>query len=112
MSAGTIQFLLKEYETEVLHDRRSVRRKPFVRPVVIRAGRNRDEIHHVFSRDISSVGIGVISQVNWAENTVAKLSIESIAKKRTVTVEAQARWTEPYGEGWYITGWKFLNANF
>ena len=110
MPAGTIEFLLKEYETEMLRDRRAVRRKPFVRPVIIQTGRNRDEIHHVFSRDISSVGIGVISQVKWKDNTVARISIESINGKRTATVDAQARWTQPYGEGWYITGWKFLNA--
>ena len=109
MSADNVEFLLKEYETEMLRDRRAVRRKPFVRPVTIIAGRNRDQIHQVFSRDISTIGIGVISQIDWPDNTMAQMSIKTICGKKTVAVNAEARWTEPYGDGWFVTGWKFID---
>ena len=108
MSTLTIEGLLKEYEAEMMRDRRSVRRKPFVRPILLTAGRNRDEVHEVFSRDICVNGIGIISRIEWSEGTRARMSIHSINNKQTVTVDAEARWSAPYGKGWFISGWNFI----
>ena len=108
MSMKIVVELLKENEKELLQERRSVDRKPFVRPVVIAAGRNREQIHDGFSRDISPMGIGIVSQVEWAEQTCAIIQIHTIRGKR-VTLRACVRWTRPYGDGWFLTGWNFLD---
>ena len=108
MAIASVEFLLKENEAELLADRRSVRRTPFTRPVQIASGRNQSQLHEGFSRDISSVGIGIICGVEWPDGTVVRLTIHSV-KAKPIVVEAEARWSQPYGDGWYLTGWAFLN---
>ena len=108
MISTGIQRLLKEVQAAQLRERRSVDRKPFVRPVEIAAGRNRSELHDAFSRDISIQGIGLISRVEWPEATMARLKIHSLDGKE-VAVNAKVRWCQPYGHGWYLAGWTFLD---
>lgn len=108
MTLATIQALLKDHETELMRDRRSIRRKPFVRPVQIASGRHRDQLHDAFSRDVSHIGIGTIGLVDWPTSTVASLTINSLSNHR-ISIEAQARWTEAFGQGWFLTGWTFLD---
>ena len=108
MTLTTIEALLKDHETEMLRDRRSVRRKSLVRPMSIACGRHRDKVYGAFSRDISHVGIGTISQLEWPESTMATLTVHSISKRKLV-FEAQARWNEEFGENWFLTGWSFLD---
>ena len=108
MTSDTIQALLKDHETELMRDRRSACRKPFVRPIQIAAGRHRDELHDAFSRDISHIGIGTISRIEWPMNAVARLTIYAL-NNRQISIDAQARWTEPFGQDWFVTGWIFLD---
>lgn len=107
MVSATVESLLMENQSELLADRRAVRRTPFTRPVQIASGRDRDQLHDAFSRDISSVGVGLISRVEWAERTVARLTIHSV-KGQPLVVTAEARWTQDYGGGWFLTGWAFI----
>ena len=108
MALTTIQQLMKEHEAELLRERRSADRKPFVRPIVIATGRDHDSVHHGFSRDISQIGIGMVTRDEWEEGTHAILTIHSLAK-RVVRVSAEVRWCQTYGEGWYLSGWRFLD---
>lgn len=108
MTVATIQALLKDHEQEVMRDRRSVRRKPFVRPMQIASGRHRNEIYEAFSRDISHVGLGTVSRVEWPRNTIATLTVHSL-NKQALTFDAQARWNEQFGSEWFLTGWTFLD---
>jgi len=108
MVVANVEGLLKENESELLADRRSVRRTPFTRPVQMAAGRDRDKLHDGFTRDISAVGVGIISGVQWPDRTVAQLTIHS-TKGKPLVVEAEARWTQPYGNGWFLTGWAFVS---
>ena len=108
MVTAAVEKLLKENQAELLADRRSVRRTPFARPVQIASGRDRTEQHEGFSRDISAVGIGIISRVQWPERTVVRLTVHSV-KGKPLVVDAEARWTQDYGLGWFLTGWAFLD---
>ena len=107
MALASIQQLLKENEAELLRERRSADRKPFARPVLIATGKNHEDVQEAFSRDISPVGIGLITRAVWQEGTLAVLIIHSLGKKR-VRVTAEVRWCQAYGDGWYITGWAFV----
>ena len=103
-----VRLLLKEYESERLSDRRAVSRKPLVRPCKIVARHRRNDVYLGFSRDISDKGIGIIGQFEWPDRSVARVSVHMI-KFSTVTFDAELRWTEPFGDGWFITGWVFLD---
>ena len=109
MANACIEKLLKENETVLLRERRVAERKSFTRPVTIAAGKDRDELHEAFSRDISPIGIGIISRVNWPERTRAELTIQTISSRERVHVFAEVRWTKPFGTGWFVTGWHFVS---
>ncbi len=103
-----IDRLLKERQMFVLRERRSVGRQPFVRPVTIVAARTGQKVA-AFSRDISPHGIAVISKIAWKDSTLATLRIHSLLGD-DVELESRVRWTDPFGLGWYVTGWHFLEA--
>ena len=108
MTIACVDQLLKENQAALLRERRSNNRKPFVRPVKIIAGRDHSESHDGFSRDISAQGIGVISRVQWQPQAIAIIEIHQL-QGSDVAVRAEARWSEPFGDGWYSTGWRFLS---
>lgn len=108
MASSNVQTLLKDHETELCRDRRSAARKPFSRYVQIATGRHRDKLFDGFTRDISHVGVGTVCQTEWTTQTYGLLTIH-LLNSRSVVIEAQARWTEPYGKGWYLTGWTFMD---
>ncbi|MCA9217943.1 MAG: PilZ domain-containing protein [Planctomycetales bacterium] len=99
--------LLKENQASLLHERRAVPRTAFTRPVTISSGRR--EMVRGFSRDISNQGIGIIDQYEWAPGSIAEIEIHSLFGCN-VRVRAEARWCESFGDGWYTTGWHFLDA--
>ena len=99
--------LLKEYEAERLSDRRMAPRKPLVRPVRIVARHRRNEVHEAFSKNVSSNGIGIIGKFDWPPKSVARISVH-MTKGNPINIDAELRWSEPYGKGWFTTGWVFL----
>lgn len=105
---ASVDSLLKENQAELLQERRCVDRRPFVRPVTIRAGRDHDLVAFAFSRDVSPIGIGLISQVAWKEGTRATIEVHSTKQHQGLSVTAEVRWTRTYGERWYYTGWCFV----
>ena len=108
---SSVECLLKENQTELLSERRSVERKPFVRPVTIRAGREQDIVAFAFSRDISPVGIGLISQISWKERTRGSIEVLSTKRHECYVIYAEVRWTRVFGDNWYYTGWRFLEED-
>jgi hypothetical protein len=100
------ELLQEELQTSVTDERRSVPRTPFVRPVIVVDGRR--ESHDGCSVDISKNGISLITKSEWKPNSVATLNIHSL-RKRDETVKAEVRWCRPFGEGWHISGWRFLS---
>jgi hypothetical protein len=107
VALATVQQLIKDNEIETLRERRSVDRKPFVRPVSIAVGKNRDTVHEAFSRDISAIGIGLMSQVPFERGSLAVLSIHCPTRRSTRLI-AETRWCQPYGQGWFLSGWSFI----
>ena len=104
-----IDQLLKENQSVMLRERRSASRQLFIRPVqIFRSLREPENVELGFSRDISEKGIGIITNTNWEKGTIVELEIHSLFN-RNVRVAAEARWTEPFGRGWFFTGWYFLH---
>lgn len=103
MSTQEIDRLLKERQTTMLRERRAADRQPFTRPVKIEGNR---ESYDGFSRDMSRDGIALISQKEFRTGSLATLNIHSLFG-RSVSIRAEARWSEAFGKEWFITGWRF-----
>jgi hypothetical protein len=100
---------LKENEFELMTDRRSTNRRPFVRPVQIRSLRQEPLENEAFSRDISPEGIGIICRSIWQPFQRATLQVHGL-KGKDVVFNAEVRWCEPFGKGWFIVGFSFLQS--
>ncbi len=102
-----IDRLLLEAQRSKLTERRTEPRHPFVRPVKIHVADN--EPQAAFAKDLSKQGIGVITEIELAVGTIAVLTIHSTTHY-PVNVRCEVRWCDPFGKGWYLTGWKFIAA--
>ena len=102
--AAAVTGIVQE-ELSALQERRSAHREPLVRPVTIQIGGG--EPLFGFSKNISDNGIGVIMNAPPSSGTSARLSIQCLNRK-PVVIRSELRWCEPFGTGWYVTGWKFL----
>jgi hypothetical protein len=103
-SAGmAIHELLLEAHQDVNRERRAVTRFPFFRRVSVRT---EGASPVVFSREISTQGIGLLHNV---ELPPGDLEI-AIPSKRGYSIRVRTRimWCHPCGEGWYISGGQFL----
>jgi len=98
--------LLRE-QVAVMRERRAVGRKPFVRPVTILVGPHGEKQIPSFSKDLTSLGIGIVGSIRWDVGYIATLDIHSLLGP-PVRVRCEVRWCERYGEGWYLSGWHFL----
>ncbi len=108
MGIESIEELMRENQAVDARERRGVDRKPFPRPVKVVFGRQQPQTHEAFSRDISLRGIGMISKCEFSPNTIATIHIHRL-KGKDVAVRAELRWCQPYGEGWFLSGWSFLS---
>lgn len=104
-----IERLLRESLDKKLRSPRAQPRQAFVRPVTVYIGRDPGELLRAFSQDLSQEGIGLITDVAWEAGRVATLEIHSLFGP-PVRLRAEVRWCEPFGTGWYISGWHFLSS--
>ena len=88
-------------------NRRSEKRHSFAYPVTICLGRDETHMIPAFSRDISPQGIGLLHRNNLADGRVGTLTIH-LPDKPPVSIRAESRWSKPYGDGWFITGWRLI----
>ncbi len=102
-----IDRLLMEIQRSRFTERRTETRQPFARPV---------EIHlphgpsiKAFSKDLSAQGIGIITDVSFQNNSLATLEIHSVTGG-PVLLRAEVRWSDTYGKGWFLVGWKFIGV--
>lgn len=98
---------LTDEESRGEYERRSVHRTPFVRPVTVRIIGGDDKKLLAFSKNISPRGIGLILEDAIGEGTIATLTIHSL-KKQQIHIRSELRWCTPFGNGWFISGWKFI----
>lgn len=100
-----IDRLLLEAQRSKFSERRTEPRHPFVRPVQITLSDGTSTA--AFAKDMSQQGIGVITDFDLANGTVATLSIHSTSMY-PVHLKSELRWSDKFGKGWFSTGWKFL----
>lgn len=96
--------LIVEAQNEENKDRRRDVRYAFFRPVSIEL----DDGHRftAFSREISASGIGLIHNLELPQGEV-EISVSS-EQGYAIRVRTQIMWCTPCGEGWYISGGKFV----
>ena len=102
-----IERLILEAQRARFTERRTEPRHPFVRPIRISVGNNPPI--QAFSKDLSKQGIGIISDVELAAGVIAVLSIHSTSHT-PVHLKCELRWSDAFGKGWFLTGWKFLSV--
>ena len=87
---------------------RSFHREPLVCPVVVYFNEDIIEEQHCVSRNISPAGISLISSFEFDESQIASLDIYRISKSTSARIVAECRWSKPFGERYWMSGWQFL----
>jgi hypothetical protein len=108
MTICAVDVLLKEHQTTVLRERRAVDRQPFVRPVRVITQRGGTVIEG-FTRDISRNGISILLPQEVHPGMIVILEIHSLFGQ-PLAVRAENRWCDPFGDGWYSSGWYFIES--
>ena len=88
-------------------EEREINRQNITVPVTIRPFDGEKEIDAI-SRDISSLGIGLLASQPVAVEQVAELELE--LDTTTSKLVGTCRYCKPFGKGYYITGWRFENV--
>ena len=91
--------------TDSRHDPRC----PFFRPVTVTVGGAQGTKLSAFSRDLSPTGIGLLHNMPLETHRVT-LSIP-VAAGQQVDLSTEITWCEPCGEGWYLSGGRFLGLS-
>ncbi len=99
----TIDQLLIRAESDVRRDPRSVARIPFFRPISIEVN---DCCYSGFCRDISTESIGLLHCMKLPLCEVNLIIPIATNKKCKMLVRIER--CEPFGEGWYFSGGKFV----
>ena len=104
----TIRELVAEASSEQFHERRAEKRHPFFCPVAITLNNEQLQQFSAFSREISNSGIGLLHNMPVEREEVV-LTIYREGGP-TVNLRAQIIWCRPCGEGWYLSGARFITA--
>ena len=88
------------------YENRSAHRKHLVRAVRVEM-RETEQVMQAFSRNISGTGIGLVTQEPLDQNAIAVLLIASL-EGEDVPILADCRWSKPFGDGWFLSGWQFI----
>jgi hypothetical protein len=100
--------LLSAARSEEPLERRGEPRYPFFRPISVLLDGAQRRQYSAFSREISKSGIGLLHNMPLepAEVTLAILGpVGEVCRFRTQLV-----WCRPCGEGWYLTGGRFVDV--
>ena len=100
-----IKEVVKEDTRYVRSEMRSVHRENLVVPVTIVHRDDREQ--HAFSRNISPAGICLISNEPVAVNESLELEIYRLNGK-SERIIAEVRWCKPFGDEYFMSGWKFV----
>ncbi len=96
--------LLDEARAQELTDRRAEMRHPYFAPVDVRMN---DTHLSAFAREISPLGIGLLHNAPLPAEVV---TIRLRGPQGTnLAIQTQILWCKPCGEGWYLSGGRFLN---
>lgn len=98
--------MLMEIHRAKYRERRTELRESFVRPVSVYIGS--DEPLTTFSKNVSRQGIAIVSRRQLEPGTIATLRIHSL-ERQNLCFRCEVRWCDPYGDGWFVSGWKFVS---
>ena len=88
---------------------RSFQREDLVCPVIVSFAESLNmEAQHGVSRNISAAGISIISSVEFAERLQGIMDIYRLKKTPSAKIIAECRWCKPFGEMYWMSGWRFL----
>ncbi|GAB5443869.1 MAG: hypothetical protein Fues2KO_42180 [Fuerstiella sp.] len=99
--------LMTEIKRAKFKERRTEQREPCTRPVSIYYGD--DQLLTAFTKNVSRQGVAIISSREWHPGEIATVRIHSL-ERFPLCFRCEVRWSEPYGDGWFVTGWKFMSA--
>lgn len=97
--------IMTEVQRAKYRERRTDMRESFARPVSVYIGD--EEPLTTFSKNVSRQGIAIVSRREFTAGEVATLRIHSLERQH-LCFHCEVRWSDPYGDGWYISGWKFM----
>ena len=101
----TIKRLLDEEKAET-GERRANMREPFFGPVTVVVRENGEQrTYSCFSRDISPTGIGLLHNMPLESG---KVTLAILRQSGDVHLRGEIMWCRPCGEGWYLSGVRFL----
>ena len=83
---------------------REINRQKLTLPVAIVDPHNGQRIEAV-SRDLSSIGMGLISKDPIQPNAVRELELELETSMSSIL--SKCLWCEPFGAGYFLSGWRF-----
>ena len=87
------------------NENRSVHRQHLVRHIRLQI-RQPEQLIEAFSRNISVVGIGIITDQVITVGTTGEMEIGRL-KGPAVKIIVESRWCRNYGENWFFSGWQF-----
>jgi hypothetical protein len=100
--------LMNEEQQRAIDDRRASVRLPFVRPLAIKMRSESKQVIEAFSRNISTLGIGVVSKEAFKMGDLALIEIHRFNREPSVVL-SECRWADSFGSKWYFSGWVFLS---
>ncbi len=101
-----INELMVQARSDDQMDRRGAARYPFFRPVTLTPAGGDLGPHHAFTRELSTTGVGLLHSVRLTPG-VFTVSVLLDDGRRT-SLPTELLWCRPCGEGWYLSGGKFL----
>lgn len=105
----SVKQLLLEDSMFDQNERRTIHREFLVRPILLQL-RGSDETIEGFSRNISFMGVSLISRKPVLPSTIAKLEIYRLNTGPSLFL-AECRWTGAFGGEWNVSGWNFMNVD-
>jgi hypothetical protein len=108
LEADDLLNLLGSSQANDFAERRCEVRHPFFAAVSLRTQDRDLPVCSAFSREISHSGIGLLHIMPLKAGVAAQLTITAGATK--LQKSAEVIWCRPAGEGWYLSGWRFIAA--
>lgn len=99
--------ILDEETRAKIGERRDSSRQQISRPLRIQPRDEQERDLTAMSRDISGSGLGVISVDGFEMGTLARIEISRLKGAPSVVL-AECRWCDPFGNGWFLSGWNFV----
>jgi len=88
-------------------ERRRNGRYPYFQPVMIQL-KDSPELYSAFTRDVSPSGIGLL---HWMPIHPQPMTvITSLGDGTDLRLSVKVAWCVPCGEGWYISGGRFMDV--